>query len=203
MSAPTPKPRDRFLPTPDSADGQIEDLICTLLGQLGAHDGASLQHSFRVAQLAGALGQALRLSPTERRELHWSALLHDIGKLFVPTAILNKPAALTVEERRWVDLHAQGGAALLAAYKVLPASVIQVARHHHDPHCTPAPGPRLSLPVRIVAVADVYDALTSARPYKPAWTREAALAELQRCAGHCFDPQLVAVFAQMLTAPQA
>lgn len=189
---------DRSWPTPspstDAACGQTEALVCALLGQLGAYSAASLRHSFRVARKAGALGRALHLGPIQQRELHWSALLHDIGKLLVPLSILNKPTSLTPEERCWVNLHARGGAALLGRYGVLPPAVVGVARHHHDAW----EGPGITLPVRIVAVTDVYDALISERPYKPAWTREAALAELWRRAGRCLDPELVALFAEIV-----
>ncbi|WP_170928884.1 HD-GYP domain-containing protein [Deinococcus hopiensis] len=77
--------------------------------------------SLRVARLADQLGGALGLDQGERQTLHWGALLHDVGKLFVPVGLLNKPAPLTPAERTCLNLHAERGADLLARYPVLPA----------------------------------------------------------------------------------
>lgn len=176
----------------------VEAIVRELLGELGTYDETSLYHSVRVARLARTLGRALNLTPVQRQELHWGALLHDIGKLAVPRLVLNKPCALTSEERAWVDLHASAGAELLAGYAVFPHAVVSIARHHHD--AWKNAGAALPLLTKIVAVADVYDALTSERPYKPAWTPAAAFAELQRQAGQGIDPQLVTAFAEAIRA---
>lgn len=181
---------------------EVEAVVQALLGQLGAYDAASLRHSFRVARLACALGRALELPAGEMRLLRWGALLHDVGKRFVPRAVLNKPEPLTAEERVWVDLHAQEGGALLAAYAELPPVVAEIARHHHDAwHDVKTAGEgHLSAPhlVSIVTVADVYDALVSERPYKSAWSARAAVEELRRQAGRHLDPRPVVACIQML-----
>lgn len=152
-------------------------------------------HSTRVVRLAVAIGEQLGLPPESLRSLHQAALLHDIGKVAVPDTVLDKPGPLTGEEFALVASHTGMGDQLVGRIPQV-AFARPVVRWHHErldgsgypDHLT---GEAIPLDARIVAVADVYDALTTARPYRSAYTPEVALAELQQKAGREYDPKVV------------
>ena len=130
-----------------------------------------------------------------------AGLLHDIGKIGVPEAVLRKPGPLAAEE--WVQMrrHPLIGAQIVAPFEFFAASA-QAIRHHHERldgsgYPDGLAGNRISRPACIVAVADVYDALTSVRPYKAAWPSEQALGYVASQAGKHFDPRLVEAFGGM------
>ncbi|WP_019586802.1 HD-GYP domain-containing protein [Deinococcus apachensis] len=162
-------------------------------------------HTERVVRLARALGRALHLPPEDLDALSQGAYLHDLGKLTVPDAILHKPGKLTPEEFAEMQTHAERGHRLALRLPHLAPGALTVILHHHErwdgtgyPHGLRGEGiPPLA---RIFAVADVYDALVSERPYKPAWTPQAAAAEILAGAGRHFDPCVVRAFAGLREA---
>lgn len=158
-------------------------------------------HSMRVMVLTLLLAEALKLLPShvDRLLAIRAGLLHDVGKALIPPEVLNKPGALTPAEREVIRLHAPLGARLAASYPDIEPDVVATVRHHHEQYNGlgyPAGLIGLEIPQlsRILAVADVYDALTSDRPYRSAWSHDEALTYLQQHAGEMFDPTVVATF---------
>ena len=152
-------------------------------------------HSERVTDLAMELGRELGLSPDEIDRLHRGGLLHDIGKLGVPPSILDKPGKLTEEELAIVKNHPSKGAEILDPIPNLRKIVPIVVQHHERFDGKGYPnglaGESISLQARILAVADVVDALASDRPYRAGWPREKVLAYTRENSGTQFDPSVV------------
>lgn len=160
------------------------------------------QHTQRVGATAARVAAALGLPAGEVRLIERAALLHDVGKIGIPDHILLKPGTLTPGEFALMQTHATTGAAILggSSHPLLQRAEAIALSHHERWDGTGYPrgltGAAIPLAGRIVAVADVFDALTHARPYKPAWPVSEALAELVRQAGRQFDPQVVHAFMQ-------
>jgi putative two-component system response regulator len=155
------------------------------------------QHAQRVGRLAARLAQVLGL-PAESCELiRQAAPLHDIGKIGIPDMILVKPGPLTPDERALMETHAAVGARILSGSRSAVLSLAEeIALTHHEwwdgaGYPNGLRGEEIPVSGRIVAVADVFDSLTHARPYKRAWTPREALAELEAGAGRHFDPAVV------------
>ncbi|WP_305880285.1 HD domain-containing phosphohydrolase [Deinococcus sp. QL22] len=177
----------------------FEGGLLSLGTALEARDFETAGHTERVVKFAYALGVALNLSPAELDSLVEGAYLHDLGKLAVPDQILLKPGKLTPEEWTVMQSHAPRGHALATRLPHLSSDALQIIRHHHErwvgggyPYGLVGEAiPRLA---RVFAVCDAYDVLTSERPYKAAWSRESAYAELRAQAGHRFEPAVVEAF---------
>jgi diguanylate cyclase (GGDEF)-like protein len=156
-----------------------------------------------VVELAEALAIKLGLTDNEVARAKLTAELHDVGKMAIPDAILHKPGPLTAEEWQFVRRHTIIAERILLAAPGLEhvASVVRSSREHFDGSGYPdgLSGTDIPLVSRLVFVCDAFDAMTAERPYRPALTIGAALAELERCAGTQFDPMVVAAFAQLLT----
>ena len=159
-------------------------------------------HSERVTDMALEIGAVLGLTPEKLDNLHRAALLHDIGKIGVPVAILDKPGKLDDEEYRIIKKHPQIGAKILepiAAYKEIIPIVLQ---HHerHDGKGYPAglSGDAIDIGARILAVADVFDALTSERPYREGWALERVIDLITHEASRQFDPDVVEAFLEIM-----
>jgi HD-GYP domain-containing protein (c-di-GMP phosphodiesterase class II) len=183
--------------------------IRRLMHDLAAKDASTELHTRRVALCAVRIGEELGLSPARLRELALGGLLHDIGKLAVPTEILRKPAKLTDEEFAAIRRHPQAGADLLDALGGFSDDVRRLVLDHHE-RLDGRGYPRgltagdLDLETRIMAVSDVYDALVSDRVYRAAWTPERALDLLRDGVGTEFDADCVAALERTLgveTAP--
>lgn len=173
----------------------------TRLARAGEYrDDETFQHTERVGAVSAAIAAQLGLGHEQVELIREAAPLHDIGKLAISDSILLKPGPLTPEERREMETHAEIGARLLAGSHapILNMASTIAASHHErwDGSGYPARlrGERIPLAGRIVAVADVFDALTHDRPYKQAWPAERALEEIGRLAGEQFDPRVVAAF---------
>jgi len=144
------------------------------------------------------------LGPSQLRELGQGAVLHDIGKIGTADAVLNKPGPLTPDERAWIEQHPVAGWEIVRQAPSLHAA-LSVVRHHHerwDGTGYPAglAGDSIPLPARLAAVADVWDALTSERAYRPAWSAQRALDHIVAGSGTQFDPACVEGFLDVLAA---
>jgi diguanylate cyclase (GGDEF)-like protein/putative nucleotidyltransferase with HDIG domain len=175
---------------------QTSPTVAALVRGLRAKDPATAAHSIAVARLAGRMARQMGLSPQEIGIVHHVGLLHDIGKLFIPDQILHKPGPLDPAERVIMESHAPLGADLVATIaETHPlADAVRASQEFFDGTGYPdrLSGEAIPLPARIVATADAYHAMVSDRPYRAGRSRDAALAELERCAGTQFDPRIVA-----------
>jgi diguanylate cyclase (GGDEF)-like protein len=171
-----------------------------------ARDPSTAMHSEVVSALAEAIGIELELDPTTIDHLRLAGLLHDIGKIGLPDAILRAPRALTDEEYEIVKKHPEFGHSLLDGMGIDP--VDDWVFHHHE-HWNGSGYPHgladeeIPLGARIILVADAYEAMTADRPYRKAQSSEAALAELQAHAGSQFDPEVVRALARHLAGTPA
>lgn len=172
------------------------------LVRLKEKDEYTYLHSVAVCALMMNFARQLDLDEAEVRDLGVAGLLHDLGKIAIADAILMKPGALERHERTAVENHPMAGFELLAASADIPEAALDVCRHHHEKvDGTGYPdrlrGDQLSLYARMGAICDVYDAVTSNRPYKDAWTPCEALTAMQSWEGH-FDSELLDRFADSL-----
>jgi putative nucleotidyltransferase with HDIG domain len=165
-------------------------------------DIVTYEHSRRVATYAQRLARYLGWSRSEARDLALAALVHDLGKTWIANDILMKSAALSDEERRTMERHPIIGARILIGCDVHPFYVETVLYHHEAwdgrGYPTGLKGEEIPLSARILTVADVYDVLTSQRPYKVALTEEAARERLLLGSGRSFDPMVVRALLYLL-----
>jgi len=176
--------------------------VRSLTVSLAEKDEYTECHTRRVALRAVQVGEELGLSPIRLRALATGALVHDIGKLSVPDAVLKKPGPLTDEEFALIKRHPESGDRLLADLG-FGDDIRQLVRDHHErldgsgyPHG--AAGSAISLDVRILTVCDVYDALISTRVYREAWSHDRAVALLRDETGTAFDAKCVAALERVL-----
>ena len=183
-------------------EAQLE-VIARLARAGEQHDDETGQHTQRVAVVTGLIASGLGLDEEEVEIIQRAAPLHDVGKIGVPDSILRKPGKLTVEERQIMQRHCHGGAGLLSGGR---SEIVQkaecIALSHHEKwngegYPKGLAVEEIPLEGRILAVADVFDALTHVRPYKEAWNIGDALKEIQNQAGEHFDPQVVASFLEL------
>ena len=160
-------------------------------------------HTMRVAEITERLARALGLSEAEIVNVRRGALLHDIGKMGVPDTILHKPGKLTDEDWAIMRKHPQYAYEMLLPIAYLRSALDIPYCHHEKWDGTGYPrglkGDQIPLPARIFAVVDVWDALTSDRPYRPAWPVDRALAYIREQAGRHFDPRIVETFFRLNT----
>jgi putative nucleotidyltransferase with HDIG domain len=166
-----------------------------LLRRLEAHDPATAQHCLRTSARAGQFADHLGLGTHLRHLLRVAALVHDLGKLCVPSAVLNKPGHLTADEALLVREHPAHGVRLLEPY-LADADVLEAVYSHHERfdgrgYPLGLKGRQVPFLARVLAIADTFDALTSGRPYRSPMTPAAGRAYLLLHAGRQFDPQLV------------
>jgi HD-GYP domain-containing protein (c-di-GMP phosphodiesterase class II) len=185
-----------------AADREPDALVSLL--RLKQHGDYAHMHSVAVCALMACLARHLGLDARQRRQAALAGLLHDIGKAFIPARMLAKPGRLTDEEFAAVRAHPQRGFEVLAATEGVADAVKDVAQHHHErpdgrgyPHRLSGGG--IALPSRMGAVCDVYDAITSNRPYKDGWDPGAALQAMARwTAEGQFDAKVCAAFEAMM-----
>jgi putative two-component system response regulator len=190
-------------------DHSLDGLLAPLLA-LAARvpEPGAADHVRRVGRLAEATALAAGWDAGRAAELRVHGVLHDLGKLGVQPALLAKPGPLSPDERRQVQRHAEIGFHLLRGSSTpLLRAAARVAREHHEwwnggGYPFGLAGSRIDPNARVIAIADVYDALTSARPYRGPITSEPALALLEEGRGRQFDPQLLDAFLETV-APRA
>jgi putative nucleotidyltransferase with HDIG domain len=179
--------------------------VRALLVRLAERDESTAEHTRRVALLAAAVAEELKLPAVARRDLAMGGLLHDIGKLSVPLSILRKPGTLDEAEYAEIKRHPGAGRALLEELGGFPEPVRRLVSDHHE-RLDGKGYPRglaandIDLQTRVLTACDVYDALVSDRVYRSAWPAERALALLRAESGTAFDPQVVAALERVLGA---
>jgi response regulator RpfG family c-di-GMP phosphodiesterase len=179
-----------------------EDTLDALFATLTADNLDAYVHGCRVAALSAALAQALGSTPAELRAIQHAGLLHDLGKLAVPDAVVRKPAPLTAEEQRLIRQHPSIGSSLVSkiAYAADAAPIVRDAQERLDGLGYPrgSRGDVVALGARIVCLADAYDTMIHARVYRAAIAPHAALEEIVRGRGTQFDPRVVDAFATLV-----
>ena len=175
---------------------------------LSSHDPGTRVHCENLSRYGVAIASSLKLPQAEIEALRIGGMVHDVGKIAIPTYILNKRSALTLEERLIVEAHPVVGERMCAGIAGLRAA-LPIIRHHHErfdgsgyPDCLIGEG--IPLAARIVHIVDVFDAMTSPRPYKPAWSAEHALGAMQQETERGWlDPRLFRQFARLVRRPEA
>jgi putative nucleotidyltransferase with HDIG domain len=176
-----------------------------LLTALESKAPDTYDHARRVAESATALAKAMCLPASEVREVRCAALFHDIGKIAMPSHMLDRSGPLSEDERSVLQLHVSIGAELLSEIPSLAAAapVVMATQERYDGSGYPwgLAGSDIPLGARIIAVADAYDAMTARCPYGTPLSRTEALKELVRCAGAAFDPEVVQAWLEMVGVP--
>jgi len=172
--------------------------IRALVYALEAKDQYTSGHSQRVADISAAIAKELHLPQESIDKVVLAGLVHDIGKIGIKESVLNKPGALTEEERSHVQKHPEIGERIMGPIAD-DEEILQIIRHHHGffngrGYPDELQGYQLPLGARILAVADAYEAMTSERPYRRAMSDEAACSELIRCKETQFDPEVADAF---------
>lgn len=184
-----------------SALDESQNIIFTLALALESKDPYLHGHSERVTDYALELGRFLNLSEVDQVNIYRAATLHDVGKIGIPDAILNKPSVLTSEEWLIMKSHPERGETICSKLN-FAREILPIIRHHHERYDGKGypdglSGENIPFLARLVSIADTVDAITSSRPYRSAGTFEQVLEELQKCAGTQFDPVLVAAFISL------
>ena len=206
LASPQLETRLTLLAPPEAntaVDDDYLDAIAAAFGQvIDAKSPFTAGHSRRVADLAAAIAEVMGMPDSRRRWLHRAALLHDVGKLGVSNTILDKPASL--DEREWDTMrtHASQTQEILGRIGVL-ASIAPIAAAHHERldgkgYPLGLEDLEISRDTRIITAADVFDAMTSERPYRPAMTVAQALSEMEQMEGSAIDPDCLAALKSIV-----
>ncbi|MEN6515091.1 MAG: HD-GYP domain-containing protein [Fervidobacterium sp.] len=186
-----------------SNQGRFEkDMILTMIRILEYHDTYTKGHSKNVATIASLIAEKLGLNDELIRKTYWAALVHDVGKIVVPSSILNKESKLTIEEFEVIKKHPVYGHDFLSTSPELRDLARYVFHHHErwDGKGYPAgiSGEEIPLISRIIMVADSWDAMRSDRPYRKGLSKEKAMEEILKHSGAQFDPNIAKIFIKML-----
>lgn len=193
----------------EQADIREQEIIWCLAQAMASRDGNTGDHIERVANIAELIAEGLGLDRIQRRNIYLAAPLHDIGKIGIPDAILQKPGKLEPHEIAQMREHVPIGVAILrnSSAQLSRVATAIIGGHHEKWDGTGYPngisGTDIPIEARIVAVADVFDALSSPRPYKAAWPLDEAYREIIACSGTHFDPACVAAFRRRWPAIRA
>lgn len=190
----------------DEKNKQIQHItlqtIETIANTIDAKDEYTKGHSSRVSEYSAEIASRLGMGEREVMNIRYIALLHDIGKIGVPDAVLNKPGKLTDAEYELIKKHTTVGGEILKDIDMLPDLDVGAKYHHerYDGKGYPLglKGEEIPLTARIICLADAYDAMTSNRVYRKHLQKEIVLEELKKCRGKQFDPQITDVFLEYL-----
>lgn len=176
----------------------IHEVVDAFSAALDAKHSYTRGHSDRVADIAASIAAGIGFSRKEQEKIHTAGHLHDIGKIGIPDSVLLKPGRLSSEEYDIIKMHPQIGYDILQKVAIF-RPIADIVLHHHEwwnggGYPGGLQGEDIPLGARIIAIADSYDAMTSARSYRQRISSEQAIAEIVRCAGTQFDPALVKVF---------
>ena len=177
-------------------------IIETITRTIDAKDPYTKGHSKRVAHYSGLIGERLGLSDEELMFLRYAALLHDIVKIGIPDAILQKPEQLTPQEYEQIKQHTHIGAEILKGAPLLQGAVVG-AKYHHEKwdgtgYLEGLSGEDIPLFARIIGVADTYDTMITDRPYHKAESKKVAMKEIERCGGTQFDPAIAKIMIEIM-----
>jgi len=180
----------------------VIDTITSLAFAIDAKDPYTQGHSQKVSAYASLVAGALGLDSAEIEEIRLAGVLHDIGKVGIQESILNKSGPLNADEWETMKIHVRFGAKILEPLHSI-IRIQQMVKHHHEfydgsGYPDGLSSSQIPLGARIIAIADAYDTITSDRTYKKARSAEEAFAELERCGGAQFDPELVQLFVKTL-----
>lgn len=180
----------------------IDQSFETFANIIDAKDPYTKGHSMRVAWYAREIARRMGFSKEEQKRIYMIGSVHDIGKVGVPDAILQKSGKLTPEEREKVQQHVVKGAEILKDFTAVEG-IVEGAKYHHERYDGTGYGEGLAgeeipLFARIIGVADSFDAMSSTRCYRPKLTIETIVEELKRCTGSQFDPQIVTILLDMI-----
>lgn len=178
------------------------DMVQTLRYTVEAKDPYTRGHSDRVSAYSVLIGKYLNLSDEDLRTLEVGGLFHDIGKIGIPDSILLKDSKLTDDEYSEIKNHPSIGAHILCNATIFQ-DIIPIVKHHHERfdgrgYPSQLKGEDIPYMARIAAVADTFDAMTSKRTYRDAMPLETVRAEIERCSGTQFDPEIAKVFLDIL-----
>jgi putative nucleotidyltransferase with HDIG domain len=186
---------------------EMEDLsegaMTALARSVDAKSSWTAGHSERVTTVALAIARQLGVSEAELKLLHRGGLLHDIGKIGIPSALLNKPGPLTHEERRIVESHVTVGERILEPIRAF-GDILPLVRSHHERfdgsgYPDGLAGTEIHRLARVMAVADVFDALSSDRPYRSAFSTTRTVAVIRDGRGVHYDPEIVDAFLEVMS----
>jgi diguanylate cyclase (GGDEF)-like protein/putative nucleotidyltransferase with HDIG domain len=196
-------PNDGGIPGIDTRPGSLSE-VYDIASAVETKDPYTYGHSKRVNIYAVALAERIGLSPDEVSVLSVAALLHDIGKVGIPDKVLNKKGKLNKEDWEAIKAHPKLGANIISNIPKLAPSVNSILYHHERWDGSGYPeglkGEEIPIEARILAIADSFEAMTSARPYRPALSLEEVVTELRQGAGLQFDPKLAEVFISIIEA---
>jgi len=180
----------------------MNDTVTVLTAMLAAKDRYTGEHQHRVAQIAGNIAQEMGADPEFVEGMRVMGLLHDLGKIAIPSAILSKPGTLSRQEFDLIKMHPQQGHDLLMPIKFPWRVALAVLQHHERLDGSGYPhgfsGSEIIPEARILAVADVVEAMASHRPYRPAQGLDAAMKEISEKQGALYDPEVVDGCLKML-----
>src|SRR5690554_2691985 len=178
------------------------EFIKSILNTLREKNPREKEHSNRVAHICIEIGKALDMKKHELALLEAIASLHDIGKIAIDEAILNKPGKLNEEEWEIIKTHPEIGYRIISHAPEYAEIAEDILSHHERYDGTGYPrglkGDEIPIRARIIAIADAYDAMISNRPYRKALTKEEAIEEIKKCSGTQFDPKLVEIFLKIV-----
>ncbi len=190
--------------TADHIVETAQDSVVAIIGvsRLKSRDESTYLHSLAVSALMVSFGRALGLSEASVRTLAVGGLLHDIGKMAVPVEILSSRKKLSGEELAIVRSHPARGHEMLREFDDVPPLVLEICLHHHERHDGRGypfglKGNGIPFAARLAAICDVYEAMTTIRPYKPAWSSTEAIGVMLQSHGQ-FDPSLLRRFLSMI-----
>lgn len=171
-----------------------------IMSTLYENNHREMHHSLRVSELCGAIAMCLKLEQEEVKQIKIAGLMHDIGKIGIAEKILNSTEHLNQDEKNEIKRHSEIGYRILSSVNEFSEIATFVLEHQErwDGNGYPRglQGAEISLPARIITIADAFDAMTGEKIYGRPLNREAAIAEIKRCAGTQFDPEIVKVFIE-------
>ncbi len=175
-----------------------KELIISMIQILELHDPYTKGHSENVANISAALAEKMDYSKERIQQVYWAGLVHDIGKILIPSSLLSKPEKLMEEEFQELKKHPEYGAKVLESSQELK-DIVTIVKHHHERwdgngYPDKIAGTRIPEEARILSIADTFDAITSDRPYRGRLSWEYAINEIKQNAGKQFDPSIAAVF---------
>ena len=183
-------------------EGLVINVVKSFVQAIEAKDKHTRGHSERVSRYVMLMADRLNLNATQRKDLNWASVLHDIGKIGIPETILNKPGSLNDEEYRMIKAHPEKGCNILQPLEQLSAALPGILHHHERfdglgyPHGLK--GKDIPLAARIIAVVDTFDAISTDRAYRAGQSIKGAIEIIEKVAGSQLDPDLVEVFKAVL-----